>query len=134
MEWDDEKIGRHEKIWGQQTVSAHRMEVVFRKGDIEWAVDLRASETGTIGQTVHMEIQSILDRYAIVFGEILSGQPPNRGFEHTIELEQGIQAVITTPYRHPKAYWDEIEQAIQDLLASSTFGRARVLLLLPWCW
>ena len=42
-----------------------------------------------------------------MFGEI----------EHTIELEQGIQAVITTPYRHPKAYRDEIEWAIQELLA-----------------
>ena len=25
--------------------------------------------------------------------------------------------MITTPYRHPKAYWDEIEWAIQELLA-----------------
>jgi len=52
-----------------------------------------------------------------VFGEISPGQPLDRGFEHTIELEQGIQAVITTPYRHPKAYQDEIERAIQELLA-----------------
>ena len=52
-----------------------------------------------------------------MFGEIPPRQPPDRGFEHTIELEQGIQAVITTPYRHPKAYRDEIEQAIQELLA-----------------
>ena len=52
-----------------------------------------------------------------MFGEILSGQPPNQGFEHTIELKQGIQAVITTPYRHPTAYRDEIERAIQELLA-----------------
>eukprot|EP00253_Pinus_taeda_P009289 PITA_09289 len=94
MEWDDEKTGRHEKIQGQhtyppQTVLAHRMEAVFRKGDIEWAVELR----------------------------IPPRQPPDRGFEHTIELEQGIQAVITTPYRHPKAYRDEIERAIQELLA-----------------
>lgn len=37
-------------------------------------------------------------------------------FEHTIENEQGIQVVITTPYRHPKVYQDEIEWAIQDLL------------------
>ena len=34
MEWDDEKTGRHEKIWGQhiyppQTVLAHRIEAVF---------------------------------------------------------------------------------------------------------
>ena len=45
MEWDDAKTGRHEKIRGQhtystQTISAHRMEAVFRKGDIEWAVEL----------------------------------------------------------------------------------------------
>eukprot|EP00253_Pinus_taeda_P032040 PITA_32040 len=122
MEWDDEKTGRHEKIRGQhtylpQTISAHQMEAVFWKGDVEWVVELRASEARTTGQTVHLEIQSILDRYAIVFGEIPPGQPPDRGFEHTIELEQGIQAVITTPYRHPKAYRDEIKQAIQELLA-----------------
>eukprot|EP00253_Pinus_taeda_P004466 PITA_04466 len=122
IEWDDEKTGRHEKIRGQHTyppqiVSAHRMEAVFRKGDVEWAVELCASETGTTGQTVHPEIQSILDWYAIVFGEIPLGQPLDRWFEHTIVLEQGIQAVITIPYRHPKAYRDEIEWAIQELLA-----------------
>jgi len=119
---DDEKTGRHEKIREQhtyppQTVSAHQMEAIFRKGDIEWAVEMRASEAGTTGQTVHPEIQSILDRYAIVFGEIPPGQPPDWGFVHTIDLEQGIQAVITTPYRHPKAYRDENERAIQELLA-----------------
>ena len=61
---------------------------------------------------IHPEIQSILDEYATVFGEILPRQPPDRGFEHTIELEQGIQAVITNPYRHPKANRDEIKRAI----------------------
>eukprot|EP00253_Pinus_taeda_P001460 PITA_01460 len=122
MEWDDEKTRRPERIRGQhtyppQTVSAHRMEAVFRKGDIEWAVELRASEAGTTGQTMHPEIQSILDWYATLFGEIPLGQRLDRGFEHTIELEQGIQVVITTPYRHPKAYRDEIERAIKELLA-----------------
>ena len=48
MEWDDPKTGRHEKIRGQntyppQTVSAHSMDATFRRGDIEWAVELRAS-------------------------------------------------------------------------------------------
>ena len=95
-----------------QTVSAHRMELDFRKGDIEWAVELRASETGTTKQTVHLDIRAILDRYDTVFGEIPPGQLLDQRFEHTIELKQGIQAVITTPYRHPKAYRDEIEQAI----------------------
>ena len=93
------------------------MEAVLRKGDIEWVVELRASEVGTTGRMVHLKIHSILDRYAIVFGEIPPEKPLDRGFEHTIELEKGIQAVITTPYRHPKAYRDDIERAIQELLA-----------------
>eukprot|EP00253_Pinus_taeda_P018890 PITA_18890 len=93
MEWDNEKTGRHEKIRSQHTyppqiVSAPRMEALFQKGDIEWAVELCASEAGTTRQMVHPEIQSILD-----------------------------QVVITTPYRHPKAYRDEIERVIQELLA-----------------
>ena len=108
MEWTDKKTGRHEKIRGMhtyppQTVSAHRMEADFRKGDIQWAVELRVSKAGSTGQVVHPDVQSILDKYATVFGEIPPGQPLDRGFEHTIELEQGIQAVITTTYRHPKA-------------------------------
>ena len=55
MEWDDEKIGRHEKIRGQhtyppQTISAHQMEAVFRKGDVEWAVELHALEVAERGK------------------------------------------------------------------------------------
>jgi len=80
-------------------------------------VELRVSEAGSTWQVVHPDVQSILDRYATVFGDIPPGQPPDRGFEHTIELEQGIQAVITTPYRHPKANQDEIERFIHELLA-----------------
>eukprot|EP00253_Pinus_taeda_P032946 PITA_32946 len=80
MEWDDEKTGRHEKIQGQhtyppQTVSAHRMEAVFRKGD-----------------------------------KVGSGAACIKGRDYRAD-------VITTPYRHPKAYRDEIERAIQELLA-----------------
>jgi len=76
----------------------------------------------------------ILDRYPIVFGDIPPGQPPNKRFEHTIELEPGVQGVITTPYRHPKAYKDEIKKAIRELLAlghirpsSSPFASSVVL-------
>lgn len=62
-------------------------------------------------------MQLILDRYATVFGDIPRGHPPDQGFKHTIKLEQGIWSVITTPYRHPKSYRDEIERAIHELLA-----------------
>jgi hypothetical protein len=51
-----------------------------------------------------------------VFGPIPPGVPPDRGFEHIIELEEGAKPVITTPYKHPKKYKDEIEKAIKELL------------------
>jgi hypothetical protein len=31
-------------------------------------------------------------------------------------LEEGVKPVITTPYRHPKKFKDEIEKAIKELL------------------
>ena len=70
MEWDDEKTGKHEKIRGQRTyppqiVSTHWMEAVFRKGDVEWAVELRASKARTTRQIVHPEIQSNLSLMAL---------------------------------------------------------------------
>jgi hypothetical protein len=52
----------------------------------------------------------------MVFRPIPLGVPPDRGFEHIIELKEGSKPVITTPYRHPKKYKDEIEKAIKELL------------------
>jgi hypothetical protein len=52
-----------------------------------------------------------------VFGLIPLGRPPDRGFEHTTELEVGATLVITAPNRHPKRFKDEIEKAIKELLA-----------------
>jgi hypothetical protein len=57
-----------------------------------------------------------LRRHDKVFGKIPPGRPPDRGFEHTIEIEEGAKPVITTPYRHPKKFKDEIEKAIKELL------------------
>jgi hypothetical protein len=51
------------------------------------------------------------------FGPIPPGRPPDRGFEHMIELEARATPVITAPYRHPKKFKDEIEKAIKELLA-----------------
>jgi hypothetical protein len=52
-----------------------------------------------------------------VFGPIPPGRPPDRGFEHTIELEARATPMITAPYRHPKRFKDEIEKAIKEFLA-----------------
>jgi hypothetical protein len=50
-----------------------------------------------------------------VITPIPPGVPPDRGFEHIIELEGGEKPVITMPYRHLKKYKDEIEKAIKEL-------------------
>jgi len=76
----------------------------------------------------------LLQKHEKVFRDLPSGRPLDRGFEHIIELEEGTQAVITTPYRHPKRYKDEIEKAIKELLelgyirpSSSPFASSVVL-------
>ena len=62
-------------------------------------------------------IQRILHKHKRVFEPIPPGKPPDRGFEHIIELEEGAKPVIDTPYRHPKKHKDKIESAIKELLA-----------------
>jgi hypothetical protein len=77
-----------------------------------------------------------LGRHQQVFGSIPPGRPPDRGFEHTIELEEAAKPMMTPPYRHPRRFKDEIEKAIKELLAmghirpsSSPFTSSVVLVL-----
>jgi hypothetical protein len=117
-------------------VTAKRMEAIFRREEIVYAAECRISarmdEQGKVHYTP--EIQEIIDKHSKVFGPIPPGVPPDRGFEHIIELEMGAKPVITTPYRHPKKYKDEIEKAIKELLdmghirpSSSPFASSVVL-------
>lgn len=48
----------------------------------------------------HSDIQSILDRHKVVFGDMPKGLPPNRRFQHIIELGKGTKLVMITPLRH----------------------------------
>jgi hypothetical protein len=59
------------------------------------------------------ELQALLLKHEQVFGDNPPNRPPNCGFKHIIEMEEGVQVVITTPYRHPKMYKDEIEKTIK---------------------
>jgi hypothetical protein len=51
-----------------------------------------------------------------VFEALPTGRPPDKGLEHVIELEEGLNPVITTPYKHPKRFKDETKKAIKELL------------------
>ena len=98
--------------------SSQRMEVVLRQDDIEWSAESfvtirKPPENNTQHPT---DIQALLQKHEKVFQDLLAGRPPDRGFEPIIELEEGTQVVITTPYRHPKRYKDEIEKTIKELL------------------
>ncbi len=59
-----------------------------------------------------------MGRHQQVFKAIPPGRPLDRGFEHTIELEEGA----TPPYRHPRRFKDEIEKAIKEFLVMGHIG------------
>jgi hypothetical protein len=101
-----------------KVVSVKHMQAVFRHGDMAYAAECLVVTQNT--QEKHIsyigDIQRIIDKHMKVFGPIPPGKPPDRGFEHIIELEEGAKPVITTPYRHPKKFKDEIEKSIKELL------------------
>jgi hypothetical protein len=140
MEFRD-KEGRRVVLRGMNTdppriVSAKRMEAALRHRNTAWAAEcVITPQKETEGrQRYHMDIQNLMGKHDKVFGQIPPGVPPDRGFEHTIELEEGAKPVITTPYRHPKRFKDEIEKTIRELLemghirpSSSPFASSVVL-------
>jgi hypothetical protein len=58
----------------------------------------------------------LLGKHERVFEPFLVGRPCERGFYHVIELEEGLNLVITTPYKNMKRLKDEIENAIKEFL------------------
>jgi hypothetical protein len=72
-----------------KVVMAKRMEAIFRREEIIYAAECRISarvgEQGKVHYT--QEIQEIIEKHNKVFGPIPPGVPPDRGFEHIIELE-----------------------------------------------
>ncbi|XP_059068313.1 uncharacterized protein LOC131858861 [Cryptomeria japonica] len=100
-----------------KVVSCSRMERIFRHYQAEWVAQcMILDKSSGQGQAVHVDIQPILESHKRVFEDIPPGLPPKRGFEHTIELETSARLVITTPYRHPRKFKEEIEKTIKELL------------------
>jgi hypothetical protein len=95
------------------------MERIFRHGEVAYATEclITTQKDSKDRQQYHTEIKNLLGRHQQVFEAIPPGRPPDRGFEHTIELEEGAKPMITPPYHHPRRFKDEIEKAIKELLA-----------------
>jgi hypothetical protein len=74
------------------------MEAIFRHGDVRYATPcFITSQIDDEGRRNYNEdIRDLLSRNDKVFGKIPPGRPPDRGFEHTIELEEGAKPLITT--------------------------------------
>jgi hypothetical protein len=102
-----------------QAVSAKRMERIFRHGVVAYVAECFITTRNDLEgrEHYHPQIRELLSQYEPVFGSILPRRPPDRGFEHTIELEARATSVITAPYSHPKRFKDEIEKAIKEFLA-----------------
>jgi hypothetical protein len=95
------------------------MERIFCHGDVAYAANclITTQKDSERREQYHSQIKELLSQYEPVFGPIPPRRPPDRGFEHTIELAAGDTPVINAPYRNPKRFKDEIEKAIKELFA-----------------
>ena len=67
-------------------------------------------------------IQALLGKNERVFNPLRAGKPPHRRFGHVIEIEEGSKPMISTPYRNPKRFKDEIKKAIKEFLEMGHIG------------
>lgn len=75
-----------------KVVSSERMEAVLRHQDIEWVTEcfITSQDQTDLRQQFSTDIQALLNKHDRVFENIPPGRPPDRGFEHIIELEKGV--------------------------------------------
>jgi hypothetical protein len=94
------------------------MKALFRHGEIAYAIEILITMETPSQERQHYpaDIQGLLGKKEIVFNPLQVVRPHNRIFDHVIDLETGIKPMITTPYRHPKRFKDEIEKPIKELL------------------
>jgi hypothetical protein len=124
-------------IGAPKTVSAKRMERIFRHGEVAYVAEclITTRKDSEDRQQYQTENRNLLGPHQQVFGSIPLGKPADKGFEQTIELEGG-KPMITPPYRHPRRFKDDIEKAIKELIAmrhikpsNSPFASSVVLVL-----
>jgi hypothetical protein len=122
MEFQDkggkQVILRGMSIGSPRIVSNQSMEALFRHEDVSCVKECLVTMENSSQDRQHYptNIQAFLGKHERVFDPLPAGRPPNKGFEHVIELEEGSTPVITTPYRNSKRFKEEIEKAIKELL------------------
>jgi hypothetical protein len=106
MEFQD-KGGQRVILRGMSTsapgiVCNQRMEALFKHRDMACAAKclITMEKPSHDRQQYLADIQALLGKHERVFEPLLAGRPPDKGFEHVIELEEGLKLMITTPYRH----------------------------------
>jgi hypothetical protein len=130
---DDRRVVlRGMNTYPPEVVTAKGMEAVMRQDDIAWVAEFQISVQKPKGGEPNFprEIKALLKKHHKVFGDIPPGRPPDRGFEHAIELEEGTGAVITTPYRHPRPIRMRSKRPSRSYWQWATSDRVRVLSLL----
>jgi hypothetical protein len=60
--------------------------------------------------TVLDKDQDLVGATSTGFWSIPPTRPPDRGFDHTIALDEGDKSMIIEPYCHPQRFKDEIEK------------------------
>jgi hypothetical protein len=94
-----------------KVVTTKKMEAVMRQDDIarvaEFHISVQRSKGGE--PNCPREIHDLFQEHNVC-DNVPPGRPPDRGFEYISKLGEGIRAVITTPYRHPRAYRDKLEK------------------------
>jgi hypothetical protein len=104
MEFQD-NYGQQVVLRGMSTsapriVSNQHMKSLFRHGDVAYTTKCLITMEKPSEECQHylVEIQALFGKHERVFEPLPTRRPSDRGFEHVIELEEGLKPVITTPY------------------------------------
>lgn len=100
----------------RQVLSSVELQLLQAQDEIVHVLQLCLVKDAPEIEEIPAEIEDLLKQFATVFDEP-RGLPPQREFNHIIELLPGAKPVNIRPYRYNPEQKDEIEAIVADMLA-----------------
>ncbi|CAN6459048.1 unnamed protein product [Victoria cruziana] len=120
-----------QRVFKTQTLESDIAYVGYLRGsDAVRRVDPIFVVTWMVERTTEPKVREIpvVQDYTDVFPEKLSGLPPEREIEFTIELMSGVQLISKAPYRMAPVELEELKKQIQELMDKGFIRRS----MSPW--
>lgn len=102
------------KLKSIQTMDSKLMSKLLKKAHFSFMAHLSCMEATPPQQTCAPHLSTLLQKYKVVFHEMPTRCPPNKGMGHLIKLDPTKGPIIMCPYQYQHFHMSKIESLMKE--------------------